>query len=306
MGVCMLEKTLIVVLGPTGVGKTDFGIELARHFGTEIISCDSRQIYKEMCIGTAVPSVEQLNIVPHSFIQTQSINEYYSAWQFEQQALRAIETLHEQHDVVVMVGGSMLYIDAICQGLDDIPTINQVLRDEVHTLYIRDGLEAMQKKLGDLDPVYYEEVDLNNAKRVCHAVEVCLAAGVPYSSLRTHRMKQRNFHILKIGLHLERKELFERLDQRVDKMLEAGLEAETLALYPLRHLNALNTVAYKEFFDYFDGRINYDETVRLIKRNTRRYAKKQMTWFKKDADIHWFHPDDKTTINFFSKVFCGK
>lgn len=296
-----MTKTLIVLLGPTGVGKTDLSIDIAGYFNTSIISCDSRQMYKEMYIGTAVPSPEQLAAVPHFFIQTLSVEEYYNSWQFEVQALEKIHELFAHGDVVVMSGGSMLYIDAVCKGIDDIPTISPELRTELMDLYERQGLEYIQNMLRELDPVFYEQVDLNNAKRVIHAVEVCRMAGVPYSSLRTNAPKDRGFEVIRIGLNREKEELYHRINLRVDQMLSAGLEAEARGLWPLSGLNALNTVGYKEFFDYFDGKIDYEEAVRLIKRNSRRYARKQLSWFRRDGDIQWFHPEAKEEIMAFLK-----
>lgn len=284
-------KTLVVLLGPTGVGKTDLSIDIARHYQTSIISCDSRQIYKEMRIGTAVPSAEQLEAVKHYFIQTISVREYYNSWQFEVEALDKIRELFESKEVVVMTGGSMLYIDAVCKGIDDIPTIAPELRAELMEKYEMEGLGCIQAMLKALDPIYYGQVDLNNAKRVLHAVEVCRMAGVPYSSLRTNTPKDRGFRIVRIGLNRDRDELYDRIDRRVDMMLEEGLEEEARCLWPLHHLNALNTVGYKELFDYFEGKTDYEEAVRLIKRNTRRYARKQLSWFCRDTDIQWFNPD---------------
>lgn len=284
-------KTLIVLLGPTGVGKTDLSIGIARHYDTSVISCDSRQIYREMRIGTAVPSKEQLAAVPHYFIQTISVEDYYNSWQFEVQALAKINELFEHRDVVLMTGGSMLYIDAVCKGIDDIPTIAPELRAELMELYDKEGLGTIRDMLKVLDPVFYEQVDLNNAKRVLHAVEVCRMAGVPYSSLRRNTPKDRGFRIVKIGLNRDREELYTRIDRRVELMLAEGLEEEARTLWPWRHLNALNTVGYKEFFDYFEGKTDREEAVRLIKRNSRRYARKQLSWFRRDDDINWFHPD---------------
>ncbi len=291
-----MGKRLIVLLGPTSVGKTELSIEIARHFHTSIISCDSRQIYREMRIGTAVPSREQLSAVPHFFIHTLSVKDYYNSWQFEQQALDKIRELHHTAEVVLLVGGSMMYIDALCKGIDDIPTIDPELREQLMNRMEVEGVEAIRDLLKKLDPVFYAQVDLNNAKRVLHAVEVCMMAGKPYSSLRTNQPKKREFDILKIGLNREKTELYDRIDKRVDIMLEEGLEGEARSLYPLRHLNPLNTVGYKEFFEYFDNKIDYEEAVRLIKRNSRRYAKKQLSWFRRDTAIHWFHPDDKENI----------
>ncbi|WP_298616885.1 tRNA (adenosine(37)-N6)-dimethylallyltransferase MiaA [uncultured Odoribacter sp.] len=291
-----MGKRLIVLLGPTGVGKTDLSIEIARHFQTSVISCDSRQIYREMRIGTAIPAAEQLAAVPHFFIHTLSVKDYFNSWQFEQQALEKIRELHHTAEVVLMAGGSMMYIDAVCKGIDDIPSIDPDLRMQLMERMEKEGLETIRSLLRKLDPVFYEQVDLNNAKRVLHAVEVCMMAGKPYSALRTNNPKEREFDILKIGLNREKSELYDRINKRVDRMLEEGLEEEAHLLYPLRHLNPLNTVGYKEFFEYFDGQIDYPEAIRLIKRNSRRYAKKQLSWFRRDPDIHWFHPDDKEGI----------
>ena len=291
-----MDKTLVVLLGPTGVGKTDLNIDLAKSFGTSIVSCDSRQIYREMKIGTAVPSEQQLAAVPHFFIRTLSVNAYYNSWQFEQQALEKIHELHEKQKVVVMAGGSMMYIDAVCKGIDDIPTIDPALRQSLMNRYEEEGLESIRLQLKQLDPVFYEQVDLNNAKRVLHAVEVCLMAGVPYSSLRTNVAKDRGFRIIKIGLMREKEELYDRINRRVDQMLQNGLMEEARSLYPYREYNALNTVGYKEWFDFFDGKIDEAEAIRLIKRNSRRYAKKQLSWFRRDGEIRWFHPDEKDRI----------
>lgn len=291
-----MEKALIVLLGPTGVGKTDLSIRIATHFHTSIVSCDSRQIYREMKIGTAVPSEQQLAAVPHYFIRLLSIQDYYNSWHFEQQALERIHALHREKDVVVMAGGSMMYIDAVCKGIDDIPTIPPGLRQRLMKQYETEGLDVIRQQLKQLDPVFYEQVDLQNAKRVLHAVEVCLTAGVPYSSLRTNVARNRGFRMLKIGLIREKEELYERINRRVDAMIKEGLEEEARMLYPFRHLNSLNTVGYKEWFDYFEGKTDREEAIRLIKRNSRRYAKKQMSWFRRDSEIQWFSPEEEQEI----------
>lgn len=288
---------LVVLLGPTGVGKTDLCIEVAKALGSSVVSCDSRQIYKEMRIGTAVPSIEQLLAVPHFFIQSRSVFDPCDAWQFEHDAMAKIRELFAGGcENVVMCGGSMMYIDAVCKGIDEAPSIPAELRNELMERFRNEGLEPFRQELKLLDPLFYEQVDLNNTQRVIHAVEVCRVAGVPYSSLRRNSVKEREFDILKIGLIREREELYDRINRRVDKMVEEGLVEEARALYEFRDLNALNTVGYRELFEYFSGRIDIDEAVRLVKRNSRHYARKQLTWFKRDNDIHWFHPDDRESI----------
>lgn len=289
-------NTLIVLLGPTGVGKTDLSIELAKHYGTAIVSCDSRQIYKEMRVGTAVPEQKLLETVPHFFIQTVSVHDYYNCWEYEQQSLEKIRQLFEQTPVVIMAGGSMMYIDAVCNGIDEMPTVDDEVRASVKEMHERQGIEATRLLLKKLDPVSYANVDLKNAKRVMHALEVCLTTGKPYSSFLTRTVKKREFNIVKIGLNRERSELFDRINRRVDLMIENGMEEEARALYPLRHLNALNTVGYKEWFDHFNGKTDRQEAIRLIKRNTRRYAKKQLTWYRDAPDIRWFHPSRRDDI----------
>ncbi len=288
---------LVVLLGPTGVGKTDLCIEIAKRLGSSVVSCDSRQLYKEMRIGTAVPSPEQLKQVPHYFIQSRSVQESYDAWHFEQDALVKIRELFALGDEsVVMCGGSMMYIDAVCNGIDEVPSIPEEVRNELMQIFNEQGLEPIREELLHRDPLFYNQVDLNNTQRVIHAVEVCRVAGVPFSELRTRTIKKREFDIVKIGLFREREELYERIDKRVDLMVEEGLIEEARFLYPNRELNALNTVGYKELFDHFDGKYDLAEAIRLIKRNSRHYARKQMTWFKRDKSINWFHPDDKESI----------
>lgn len=297
-------KTLVVLLGPTGVGKTLLSLQLARAWHTSIISCDSRQVYREMAIGTAVPSADILQAVPHYFIQSVSIHDYFSCWQYEQQALALLHRLFCTREVVVMVGGSMLYIDAVCCGVDDMPDVSPDVRQHVRVLMAEHGLPWAGEYLRTLDPLTHARVDLRNGKRVAHALEVCLTTGRPYSSFLTGQSKSRDFNILKIGLSREREELYCRIDQRVDEMVVAGLEQEARELYPLRHLNALDTVGYKEWFAHFDGLIPREEAIRLIKRNTRHYARKQLSWFRRDPSIHWFPADDGASIlDFVAQAF---
>lgn len=288
---------LFVVLGPTGVGKTEISIEIAQRLSCSIISSDSRQIYKEMSIGTAKPSEEELQKVKHYFISTQSITEHYSSGQYELDAIPIIESEIERNKNALLVGGSMLYIDAVCKGIDDIPNIDPNVREEVSELYERVGLDGIRNQLKLLDPVHYREVDPMNAKRIKHALEVCLQTGKPFSNLRTGIAKKRNFNIVKIGLRREREELYEMINQRVLKMVEAGLIEEARNLYAYKNLNSLNTVGYKELFKYFENEWTLDYAINMIQQNTRRYAKKQMSWFNKDREIEWFHPEDKKAIH---------
>lgn len=291
-----MSKTVIVILGPTGVGKSDLAIAVARHFQTQIISADSRQIYRELSIGTAVPSPEDLAKVPHHLIQSHSIQQYYSAARYEAEALQVAEKLFASNETVVVTGGSMMYIDAFCNGMDDIPDANMTIRRQLMAELEEKGLETLQLKLKTLDPVYYEQVDLKNHKRVLHAVEICLSSGRTYSSMRTEQKKQRPFRILKIGLTRDRTELYDRINQRVDKMMEMGLEKEARSVFDFRGQNSLNTVGYKELFAFFDGETDLTTAVELIKRNSRHYARKQLTWFRRDQAIHWFHPEPETEI----------
>lgn len=288
--------TLIVVTGPTGVGKTDIAIRLARVFGTEIISADSRQIYRDIPIGTAAPTPEQLAEVKHHFVGILGLDEYYSAAQFEEDVMNLLPGLFARSPYVVMCGGSMMYVDAVCKGIDNIPTISDGIRTAVAKRLADLGADAMREELKRLDPAYYEQVDLNNMKRVIHAVEICEQAGVPYSHLRTGVAKQRPFRILKIGLTLPRAELFDRINRRVVKMIDCGLVEEASRVYPQRHLNSLNTVGYKELFAWMDGTMDYDTAVARIQKNTRVYAKKQLTWYAKDQSMQWFLPTDYDKI----------
>lgn len=283
----MEEKKLIILLGPTGVGKTELSLQMAEELETEIISCDSRQMYREMKIGTAAPTEEELKRVPHHFIGHLSIHDYYSCGRFEIDALAKCNELFQKHDTVIMTGGSMLYIDAVCKGIDDIPNIDEELRQSLLERYQNEGIENIRQELKILDPDYYKIVDLQNHKRIIHALEVCIQSGKPYSSFRSETKKERPFVIEKIGLNRPREILYNRINERVDIMMENGLLEEARNLYPFKGLNALNTVGYKELFNYFDGTWTLDFAIQMIKQNSRRYAKKQLTWFNRDPEIAW-------------------
>ena len=289
-------KRLLVVVGPTGSGKTDLSIRLALHYGVPILSTDSRQVYRGMPIGTAQPSVDQLQAVEHHFIASHDLTDNLNCGEYEVQALARLEELFADHDWVVAVGGSGLYVRALCEGMDDLPQADEPLRRELEHRLAEEGLGALAEELRELDPEYCRTADLNNPARVMRALEVCLQTHMPYSRQRTGERRPRPFEIVKIGIDLPRDVLYDRINRRVDRMLADGLEAEARALYPYRELNALKTVGYREFFDYFDGRIGYDEAVELIKRNSRRYAKRQLTWFRRDSEIRWFAPDDDAAI----------
>ena len=289
-------KTLVVLLGPTGVGKTELSLSLAEWLNSPILNCDSRQIFSNLKIGTASPTTEQLERVQHFFVGTLQLNEYYSAAQYEADVLKLTERLFPTHDVLLLVGGSMMYIDAVCQGIDDIPTISEEVRTNVKTLLQEEGLPALAERLKTLDPEYYALVDKKNTRRIVHAVEVCYMSGNTYTSFRTRKTKQRPFRIIKIGLNRPREELFARINARVDQMMKEGLldEVQTYANY--RNCNALNTVGYKELLHVIDGEWPLDMAVERIKKNTRVYAKKQLTWFRRDNTIHWFHPNETEAI----------
>ena len=291
-----MAKTLIVITGPTAVGKTQLCLDIARHFGIPIINADSRQIYKELSIGTAKPSAEEQQTVKHYFVGTLSLQDYYSASLFESQVMNLLDMLFKTSDYALMAGGSMMYIDAVCDGIDDIPTIDNDTRATMKQRLADEGLEKLCEELQRLDPEYYEIVDRQNPKRVVHALEICTMTGRTYTSFRKREKKERPFHIVKIGLNREREELYNRINTRVDMMMQQGLLQEAETLYPLRDLNALNTVGYKEMFEYINGRRPLDEAVERIKGNTRRYARKQLTWYKKDPHIRWFHPNQKKDI----------
>ena len=291
-----MKNTLIVLIGPTGVGKTELSLTIAEHFHTCIVSSDSRQLYADLKIGTAAPTPNQLARVPHHFVGTLKLTDYYSAAQYEAEAMLKLEELFREKKIVVLTGGSMMYVDAICKGIDDIPTVDKETRELMLRRYEEDGLEKLCAELKILDPEYYKIVDLKNPKRVIHALEICYMTGKTYTSFRTQTQKERPFRIIKIGLTREREELYERINQRVDEMMKDGLLEEAKSVYPYRHLNSLNTVGYKEMFMYLDGEWTLDFAIEKIKQNSRIYSRKQMTWFKRDQDIQWFHPNQTEEI----------
>lgn len=298
---------LFVLLGPTAVGKTALSLKVANILGSPIINCDSRQIYKNLSIGTAAPTDEQLQEIKHYFVKILELEEYYSAAQYEADVIQLLSQLQPSHNNILLSGGSMMYIDAVCNGIDDIPTVDSEVREQLKERLQTEGLEPLRSELRLLDPEYYNIVDLKNPKRIVHALEICYTSGKPYSSFRANKKKERPFQIVKIGLRRERSDLFDRINKRVDMMMKEGLLEEAENLYPLRHLNALNTVGYKELFRYIDGTWDLDLAVEKIKKNTRDYAKKQMTWFAHDNDIHWFSPDnEKEIINFISENIQSK
>lgn len=298
----MPQKTLIVLVGPTGVGKTETSLVLAETLHAPIINADSRQIYKGMRIGTAAPTPEEQARVEHHFVQFLNPGEYYSAAQFELDVMARLETLFESHDYVLLSGGSMMYIDAVCKGIDDIPTVDAETRKMMLERYEAEGLERLCSELRVLDPEYYQVVDLKNPKRVIHALEICYMTGKTYTSFRTNTRKERPFRIVKIGLKREREILYDRINRRVTQMLEMGLEQEVRSLMPYRNTNALNTVGYKEMFAYFDGAMTLEQAADKIRQNSRIYSRKQMTWFKRDEEIKWFEPGQMSEImNYIEK-----
>lgn len=292
---------LFALIGPTAVGKTDLSLKIAKLLDTPIINCDSRQIYRDMSIGTAAPTEEQLNEVAHYFVKILELQQYYSAAQYEEDAIRLIGQLGQSHSNLLLSGGSMMYIDAVCNGIDDIPSVAPEVREDLKKRLETEGLEQLRNELRLVDPEYYRIVDLKNPKRIVHALEICYTSGKTYTSFRIRRKKERPFNIIKVGLRRERNELFGRINKRVDAMIQEGWIEEAARLYPYRHLNALNTVGYKELFNYIDGTWNLDFAIEKIKKNTRDYAKKQMTWFAHDGNIHWFNPDnEKEILDFIS------
>ncbi len=304
----MTNDILIVLTGPTAVGKTALCMEIAKQYGISIINADSRQMYKGLTIGTAAPSVEQLSQVEHFFVGTLPLQSYYNAAMFEHDALQTIADQFERQmpngkRLALMSGGSMMYIDAVCQGIDEIPTISETTRTAVKARLEQEGLEKLCEELRELDPGYYDIVDKKNTRRVVHALEICLQTGNTYTSFRKRQRKERPFRIATIVLDRPREEIYERINARVDSMMENGLLDEAKRLYPHRQLNALNTVGYKELFAYFDGLYSLDEAIERIKGNTRRYARKQLTWFKKYEDAKWFNPNDSNEImNYISRL----
>ena len=292
----MSTKHLIVIVGPTGSGKTDLSITVAEHFAAPIISTDSRQIYRGIPIGTAQPDAEQLQRVEHHFIASRELTDDFNCGAYETEALQCLEQLFQKHDVVVAVGGSGLYVKALCEGMDNMPEVTPELRESLAQRLAEEGLESLCEELKERDPEFYEQVDLKNQARVTRALEVCIASGKPYSSFRTGEKRKRNFDIIKIGVDMPREVLYERIDRHVDIMVEQGLEQEARSVSHLRHLNSLQTVGYREMFDYFDGITTREEAIELIKRNSRRYAKRQLTWFRRDEEIAWFNPKESEKI----------
>ena len=288
----MLAKFLIVLLGPTGVGKTSASLSISKHFDAPIVSADSRQFFREMRIGTAAPTLEQLTVAPHHLVGHKSITERYSCGMFETEALKVLNNIYQSHSMSMLVGGSMLYLDAVCNGIDDFPTPDPELRKSLENQLKTEGIESLRAQLKLLDPEHYDRVDLKNSQRILKAIEVCLQTGRPYSSFRTNPQKERPFKTIKVGLNLPREILYERINARVDQMIEEGLVNEAKSLYPPRHHNALKTVGYREIFDFIDGKISLEKAIELIKRNSRHYAKRQLTWWARDKEIEWFSPNE--------------
>lgn len=288
-----MRRTLVLIVGPTGVGKTELSLRVAERFGCPIISCDSRQIYRDIPIGTAAPTAEEQARVKHYFVATHALEDNYNAGQYERDALALLDELFATHDVVVMTGGSMLYADAVCKGLDDLPAVPEEIRKEIATK----SLEELQHEVQRLDPDYWQEVDQQNPARLAHCIEICITTGKPYSTLRTQTIKERPFRIIKIGLTRPRALLYARIDERVKQMIANGMVEEARRVYPQRALNSLQTVGYKELFAYFDGDYDLNRAIELIQQNTRHYAKRQMTWFRRDKEIHWLNADEAIETN---------
>jgi tRNA dimethylallyltransferase len=299
----MPEKNLIVLLGPTAVGKTDLSVILAKKLGAEIISADSRQFYKGLEIGTAAPTDEILSEVKHHYIGCFDIEYNYDIFEFEKDVIELLKKLFINHNNMILTGGSGLYIDAVCNGVDELPDADEEIRTELKKNLYENGIESLRSQLKKLDPDYYNTVDISNPARLIRAIEVCIVTGMPYSKLRKSFNKVRDFNIIKIGLNRTREDLYERINQRVDNMIELGLYSEAQNFFPFRNCNALNTVGYKELFDHFEGKTSFEEAVEKIKTNTRRYAKRQLTWFRRDKSIVWFHPNEMDDIIEF---ICNK
>jgi tRNA dimethylallyltransferase len=292
----MKPKTLICIIGPTAIGKTALGIKIAQHLGTQIISADSRQFYQEISIGTAKPSKLELETVKHHFINSHSVNDVVNVGLFEKQALQVIETLFKTHDAVVMVGGSGLYIKAVLEGFDELPTVNPDVRTQLNQELQNFGIEKLQQQLQTNDPTYYAQIDTQNPQRIIRALEVFRSTGKPFSSYQTNKKNERDFKVIKIGLNTSRDILYQQINQRVDAMVQNGLLAEVQSAQAYKHLNALNTVGYSELFDYLEGKICLETAIEAIKQNTRRFAKRQLTWFRRDEEINWFEPNQVDNI----------
>lgn len=300
-------RTLLLILGPTGVGKTELSLRVAEHYGCPIVNCDSRQVFCSIPIGTAAPTAQEQARVKHYFVATRSLEEDYNAGQYERDALKLLDELFEKHEVVVMTGGSMLYADAVCYGLDDLPNIPVDIRKHIQEAYETNGIKWLQDEVKRLDPDYWSEADQQNPARLAHCVEMCLATGKTYSSLRTKTTKNRPFRIIKIGLERPREELYDRINRRVEQMIADGMVDEARAVYPQRQLNSLQTVGYRELFAYFDGAYDLNRAIELIQQNTRHYAKRQMTWFRRDQQIHWLKANDdyEKNIHLIDSLLCA-
>ena len=292
-----MTKSLLLIVGPTGVGKTELSLRVAEYYGCPILNCDSRQIYRGIPVGTAAPTAEEQTRVKHYFVATRELEEDYNAGQYERDVLELLEQLFKTHDVVVMTGGSMLYADAVCYGLDDLPSVPADIRQQVQQRFEAEGLAGLQSEVQRLDPDYWREVDQSNPARLAHCIELCLTTGKPYSSLRTNTRKERPFCILKIGLERPREELYDRINRRVEQMIADGLVEEARSVYPRRRLNSLQTVGYRELFAHFDGEYDLPRAIELIQQNTRHYAKRQLTWFRRDTKIHWLNANESYEKN---------